>query len=287
MQMLKMVMAVLGAYGAAGLGVVPRSQAVAPRKSTLPANWEAKMQEYATKGRQQVAKMGTSQRLKTSGGILTYMDAPVPGNAMDAVILAAAPENAYYEGAYDPQNTTPPVCYAFGQWDTVIDSNGSGLSPHPDSPKKQAATCAECKWNKFGTAEKGKGKACKNSVQVMLFHADALKKKGGVSEAEVVSLSIPPTSGGGFKAWIKEMESLSNLPPFGFATNISVTPRQQGGHFVNLHPVKALDKKVVAEIFPRAEVAMKELNERPPYPTEDEMTAKKPAKGGGGKRKKY
>lgn len=278
MQMTKMVLAMLGAYGALGLGVVPRGGAVATTKKQLPANWEAQMKEDAAKGRQQVAKMGTSQRLKTQGGILMYMDAPMPGNAMDAVILAAAPENSYYEGEFDPANTAPPVCYAFGKHDTQIDSNGSGLSPHPDSPKKQAATCAECKWNKFGTAEKGRGKACKNSVQVMLFHADALKKKGGLAEAEVVSLSIPPTSGGGFKAWTKEMESLSNLPMYGFVSNISVTPRQQGGHFVNLHPTKVIDKKLMGEVFVRAKEAEKATDERPPYPKEEEGAAKGPKK---------
>lgn len=285
MKMLQMVLAALGAYP---LGVAPRGGAGMPAaaKRNLPANWKEQMRQDAEAGRKQVAKMGVSQRLKTQGGILMYMDAPVPGNAMDAVILAGAPENSYYEGAFDPQNTTPPVCYAFGRHDTVIDQNGSGLSPHPDSPKPQAKTCAECKWNKFGTAEKGKGKACKNSVQVMLFHADALKKKGPL-EAEVVSLSVPPTSGAGYKAWLGEMEQLgpSNLAKYGFVSNISVTPRQQGGHFVNLHPVRTLPEKVIEQIFPIAKQAEKDLNERPAYPKEDE--AAKGGKQGKPKRKKY
>lgn len=258
-----------------------KSTAVAARKSTLPANWQEQMRADAAKGRQQVAKMGTSQRLKTQGGILMYMDTPVPGNAMDAIILATAPENSFYEGEFDPANTTPPVCYAFGTHETQIDSNGSGLAPHKDSPKPQAKTCGECNWNKFGTAEKGRGKACKNSVHVMLFHGDQLKKGlVGVKEAEVVSLSVPPTSGGSFKAWNKQMEDLADAPKYGFVTNIAVTPRQQGGHFVNLNAVKRVDGKLMAGVFQRAKDAEKEIDARPPYPTAEEADAKKPARGG-------
>lgn len=262
--------------------------AVAVKKNTLPANWQEQMRADAAKGRQQVAKMGTSQRLKTQGGILMYMDTPVPGNSMESVILAAAPENSYYEGDFDPSNTTPPVCYAFGKHDTQIDSNGSGLSPHPDAPKKQAATCGECKWNKFGTAEKGRGKACKNSVHVMLFHGDQLKKPNGVAEAEVVSLSIPPTSGASFKAWSKQMEDLADEPKYGFVTSIGVTPRQQGGHFVGLNVLRKVDKKRLGEVFQRAKEAEKSVDERPPYPTaEDDKKAAKPGKAAVAKKRKY
>lgn len=44
----------------------------------------------------------------------------------------------------------PPECYSL-----------DGIRPDPESDKVQADACAECPWDKFGTADKGKGKSCK------------------------------------------------------------------------------------------------------------------------------
>lgn len=265
------------------MGTKQQAGLPAKRANTLPANWEAQMKDDAAKGRQQVAKIGTSQRLKTQGGVLTYMDAPMPGNAMDAVILAKAFENSYYEGAFDPQNTEPPVCFAFA---STSDLDDGGMVPHKDAPKPQAKTCGECPHNKFGSAEKGRGKACKNGIHVALIHADSLRK--GVPDAEVVTLSVPPTSLPLYKGFVKKMEQLAGAKPvYGFTTNISLTPRQQGGFFVNLNPVKEIDRKLMPQVFAKAKAAEKAVDERPPFPPKDEAAAKAPKGGKKPGKKKY
>ena len=65
--------------------------------------------------------------------------------------------NAYYDAAFDPNNITPPTCFA-------IHPDPSGATPSPNSPEVQDASCQVCWANQFGSA--GKGKACRNSILV-------------------------------------------------------------------------------------------------------------------------
>jgi hypothetical protein len=245
--------------------------AVAARKSTLPANWEAQMKEDAAKGRAQVASIGVSRRLKTQGGVLQYMDAPVPGNKLGAVVLAQAFENALYAGDYDSANPQSPVCFAFGDDD-------KSLVPHEAAPKKQATTCAECKHNVFGTADKGRGKACKNQVVLMLMHRDALKRPDTIADAELVQASVSPTALKGWGAHVRKIDSLGNLPIYGYETELSLVNRQSGGHMFTFEVGKLVDRKLLPHVFQKAKDAQRELNERQPYQPLDDGEKPAPAK---------
>lgn len=249
--------------------------AVAKQKVNLPANWEAQMKQDAERGRKQVAAIGVSRRLKTRGGVLQYMDQPVPGNKMPVVVLYAAKENAYYEGEYDADNPTAPVCFAFAQEDV----DEKDMVPHEASEKKQHSNCRECPKNKFGSAEKGRGKACKNTFQLSLVHADSLKAKGGVTDAEVVTASVPPTSLGAYAAHVKQIDKLSGKPVYAFKTEIGLVPNPKGGFnmtFAALDEVR--DKKVLGELFMKSKDAEKDSAERPPYQPIEPLPAKGPAK---------
>lgn len=250
---------------------------VAVRKNTLPANWEAQMKLDAEKGRKQVAAIGVSRRLKTRGGVMQYMDQPVPGNKMPVVVLYAGKENAFYEGEFDADNPTSPVCFSFaGQ-----DDDEKDMVPHEASEKKQHENCRDCKHNKFGSAEKGRGKACKNTFQLSLIHADSLKGKSGVADAEMVTASVPPTSLGAYAQHVKQIEKLSNKPVYGFVTEIGLTPNPRGGFNMTFSPVSELrDKKVLGEVFMRSKDAEKESAERPPYQAIEPLPAKGAARKG-------
>ena len=57
----------------------------------------------------------------------------------------------YYLDQYDPDNRTPPVCYA-------MNKDYSLLMPDPASPKKQHdGPCATCKWNVMGSSTREGG----------------------------------------------------------------------------------------------------------------------------------
>lgn len=258
--------------------------AVAVRKNTLPVDWEKQMKADAAKGRQQEASVGMSRRLKTQGGILTYNDAPVPGNKMPVVVLYASKENALYEGEFDAANPSTPICFAFATQDT----DEKDMVPHEGSPKKQHADCFTCPHNKFGTADKGRGKACKNQRSLTVIHADSLKAgKGGIANAEAVTASVPPTSLKGWAAHVKKIEELDGNPTYAYVTELALAPRQQGGFTMTFDVLNRVDKKLLSEVFLRAKAAEKEAAERPAYqPLEDAKGAPK-GKGGKGKKRKY
>ena len=87
-------------------------------------------------------------------------------------------QNTYWDGAYDPNNPTPPECFS------VDGKEGS----KPRDGKGRFGNCATCKLNEFGSGV-GKGKACRNQVKLYI------QVKGTVVP---MTLFLAPTSIGGF-----------------------------------------------------------------------------------------
>jgi hypothetical protein len=256
---------------------------VATRRNTLPVDWEKQMKADAEKGRQREAAVGVSARLKTRGGILQYMDAPMPGNKMQCVILAVGAENALYDGEFDPENPASPICFAFGETDDA-------LVPHPKSPKKQSADCASCKHNAWGSAEKGRGKACKNQRHLMLIHGDELKKamgKGGLDGAVVVTANVPPTSLPSWAQYVKGLETNSGKPQYAFVTEVALVPDAKSQFKWQFTPVKEIEKKVMPLVFQKAKEAERTMAERPPYQPMEEAAAPGKGKGKAAKKRKF
>jgi hypothetical protein len=244
--------------------------AVAVRKETLPANWEKQMKEDAAKGRQKVAAIGISMRVKTRGGIIQFQDTPVPGNKLPCVILADTFENAFYEGEFDPDNPTSPVCFAFGDVE-------SEMVPHEKSEKPQADSCSECEHNKWGSAEKGRGKACKNQVRTIIIHADALKK-GDIKDTTVAMLNVPPTSLPGWAKHVKQLDDLGGKPVYGAVTEVGAQPSPNGGFKLTFDILGTIqDKKKLAAVFAKRQTIMDDLTV-PYQPPMEETTPKKKGK---------
>lgn len=246
-----------------------KTTAVVKAKSNLPANWEAQMKEDALKGRKRVENIGVSQRIKTRGGVLQYQDTPVPGNKLRCVVLCDTFENAFYEGEYDADNPQPPVCYAFGEDDTE-------MIPHEKAENIQHEDCKSCPNNKWGSAEKGRGKACKNQVRMFLIHADALKKPAGIADSMHVMLNVPPTSLAGWAKHVKDIELLGNKPVYAVITEVGAQPQESGGFKLTFAITGTItDKKVLGEVFAKRKAVMADLEQ--PYQPMQEQTPKKKA----------
>lgn len=73
------------------------------------------------------------------------------------VILFHGRQNTYWEGNYDANNPTPPICFSVdGKTGSVArDSQG------------RFGSCRDCKYNQFGSGV-GKGKACRNQKKVYI-----------------------------------------------------------------------------------------------------------------------
>jgi len=152
------------------------------------------------------------------GGVLQFNKQPIAGNKLDVIVADAVLENVYYEDDFDPDAPASPVCYAFGRTEEE-------MAPHPKAEKPQHPTCAGCPMNEFGTAAKGKGKACKNTRRLAVLPAGAADLTADkVLSNEVAYLKLPVTSVKNWSTYVNKVSAMHRRPPFGVVTEISVTP---------------------------------------------------------------
>lgn len=185
--------------------------------------WEEEMKAAAVKQAQGEKVFEGFKRINIQGGFMMIDGEAVPGNELDVVVLAAAPLNEYYSTAYNPAKPTVPDCYAYG--DPTADDPEEGMAPK-DVEDQQAESCAECPLNVMGSADTGRGKACKNVRRLLVMPASDLEDGAeALKEAELRSLGVPVMS---VKNWAKYVKDVLGeevgRPYFGVVTTVSVKP---------------------------------------------------------------
>lgn len=252
---------------------------MAQAKSTLPAKFDEKLAALARKFKATATAVGGGEFISFKGGILSYHDSPVEGNKMNVIMVDGILENAFYPGAYDSNNPTPPVCYAFCPDPDLVDE----MKPHPASPEPQHATCKGCPQNEWGSAEKGRGKACKNQMKVAFMAADGLTAKL-VPQAEVAMAKIPVTSVQGVAAFIKTCGEIFRKPPFGVSAILGVLPDAKTQFKVTLTPKQEIkDNAMLGALLDKYENVAPTMVRAYPEASEDGGSKKKAVKKGGGK----
>lgn len=103
-------------------------------------------------------------------------------SALEVIIVDSSPfmRRSYYAGTYESGSKDAPDCYS-----------QRGDKPSDAAKYKQHATCALCPKDAWGSADKGKGKACKSFKDIVIM---APKLTGDA----LFVLDIPPTS---LKSW--------------------------------------------------------------------------------------
>lgn len=154
----------------------------------------------------------TGRTISVRGKIFTFPDGKTSQGPITAVILDHRNFYSYYTRPYDQKNPVPPQCFAISK---ALDD----LAPHKDAKDPQAADCATCTWNKWGSAPTGKGKACRNTVRIAIAPPDAKH------EDEPYILKISPT---GLKQWAALCNGLETrgLLPIQVATEIGFDANQ-------------------------------------------------------------
>lgn len=126
-------------------------------------------------------------------------------NALElpVVILRAAPgvRKAWYATKYNPNSSDPgrgPDCFS-----------QDSIKPHGASTTPQAANCASCPHNAFGsgTDQDGKptkGKACSDNKQLAIF-TQAAAQAG--AENTIFGMKLPPASLKNFAVYVKSLSS--------------------------------------------------------------------------------
>jgi hypothetical protein len=253
--------------------------------TTALANWDEELAK-AAKAAQGTASAagGGAKRISIQGGVLQIDGNPVPGNALAMVVADFVMENRYFTTEYDPDSPTSPDCYAFGR-------DIEELGPHDDAEDKQNETCKGCPQNEWGSSDKGRGKACRNTYKLLVIPAGELDKEGRFTppeEAEdlrgdLYSLSIPPTS---LKAWTGYVETLAGRlrPPWGSYTKLTVIPDAKTQVKLSFQPLGDAPTNLLQVLHERNQEAMRTIETA--YPKNSEREEKPaPKKAVKGKRR--
>lgn len=206
----------------------------AESKSTAVVPWQEEMAKAAAAAAAMEESTATGSFFGTKGGILTWQDARLPGNRMAVVILDHVLENVYFTGEYDPDTPQAPVCFAFGR-------DEAELAPHEavsttEGFSQQCESCKGCEFNKFGSAEKGRGKACRNTRRLAMISAGTIDKAGAfepfddeekLKKATIGYMKLPVTSVKGFAGFVKSVSATLGRPPFGVYAEVRLEPDEK------------------------------------------------------------
>lgn len=268
---------------------------MAPRKEkpgTEVVDWQKEMEQQAQIAAEaQRSSGGGGKFFSTAAGVLQFDGNPLPGNQMAVVILADIMENSYYDGPYDPENRAAPVCFAFGHHEDAME-------PHvkvdeDDYFERQHSVCDGCPRNEWGSADTGKGKACKNVMRLAVIPAGAYKGKGSgrnvtyeldlyddpqhFAKAEVAFLKLPVMSVKNYAKYVKQLAGDMRRPPHGVITNIYIEPDPKSQYKLMFELVDVIeDNDILSAVMPRhkAERASIDFPYNPPQEDEERAPAK-------------
>jgi len=241
--------------------------------TTALANWDEDLAKYAKEASDK-EQTPAGSFISVKSGVLTVAGQPVKDNKAVVVVLHSIYENAMYDGKFDPDNPRPPCCYAFSE-------DEEGLKPHEKSSEPQHEQCRGCPKNEFGTADTGKGKACKNIRRLALISSNGLTADN-IKDVEAFFFKLPVTSVKAWSLYVKNIANVLKRPPFGVLTEIAVVPDAKTQFKVTFNEVGTVESELMAGIMAkRAEVAESIAFPYPEARAEEEPA--KPAKGKGRK----
>lgn len=238
-----------------------------PTTGTAVANYDEELARLAGESATLADSGGGGKFFSTRAGVLQFDDTPLPGNQMCVVIAAWCLENVYYEGAFDADNRTPPTCFAFCKNPDEKDE----MAPHEMVDKedvftRQSDACSDCPQNEWGSAERGRGKACSNRRRLAILPAGIYKSAGrsGGYDLEVIDdaehfrtadagyLKIPVTSGKGFDNYVKDVAEQFKRPLFAVYTRVFLTPDPKSQFKVNFELIEPVtDNAVLGTLMER------------------------------------
>lgn len=282
----------------------------ANRKTTEVGDWRSELGASAKAAveTEESAASGGGKFFSLRAGQLSFDDAPLPGNQMACVILDSIIENVYYEGAFDPDQKTPPTCFGFGR-DAKTISVHEKVFEHPDTftpqcgpdggqPDNPEYLCDECPMNEWGSAETGRGKACSNRRRLAIIPAGTYKPlgKGGgfdlelfdeaqpFNDAELAYMKIPVMSVKGFATYLKQVAEQFDRPLWGVFTRIYVEPDPKSQFRVKFELLEVIeDEDILPVLHQRHKQAASEID-FPYLPrTDDDDAPQQQKKAGGSK----
>lgn len=251
----------------------------------VPARWDEELARQAQLAMGMEESTSTGAFFGLKGGILTFDKLPIANNKMAVVILDTLLENVYYKDEFDPDAMASPTCFAHGRVD-------KDMKPHQivvDAKQAQSEQCHGCQWNEFGTADKGRGKACRNTRRLALIPAGtidgndkftAFTKPDQFSSSVIGFMKLPVTSVKPYSAFVKQLAAVMHRPPHGIYTKIAVTPDKDTQFRVTFDALGNVPDHIMEVIMKRHDEAAALIVSPYSLTAPDEGGAKKPGTKG-------
>jgi hypothetical protein len=243
------------------------------KQATAMVKWDEELAREAELAAGMEASTAAGQFFSLKNGVLSWNDAPLPNNQMGAIILDAVLENVMYEGKYDPDEPAGPVCFAFGRDDKT-------MSPHKVAVEAGTAMegpCQTCPKNEWGSADIGKGKACRNTRRLALIPAGTFNQNGKFEPFEEEEhfettplgyMKLPVTSVKGYGSFVTQVAGTLKIPTWALMTKVKVAQDSKTQFKVTFEPISKVPNHLIGILKKRNEDA-KALIEFPYTPREE------------------
>ena len=233
------------------------TEATKAKTKNLPMNWDEELAKQAQVAAGMEESVATGQFFGLKGGLLTWNDSPIPGNQMAVIIIDHILENVYYDGRFDPDTPQAPTCFAFGRDDKT-------MAPHKvvmEAGANKDSECSECELNQWGSADTGRGKACRNVRRLAMIPAgtlDGSKFKmfddaAHFENASIGYMKLPVTSVKGYAGFVKQVAAALKRPPHGIITKVSVVSDPSTQFKVIFEPLMEVPNELMRTIMKRNE----------------------------------
>lgn len=237
---------------------------VAPSKSVVVGGWRERAAQSIAAKKEVRAKLP-----QMTGNFLSFRNGSISlggvklDNPMPCIIMSYGFERTYYSKPYQPDVLTAPDCYSF-----------DNVKPHEQAAVPQADRCAECRFNEFGSAQNGKGKACKEGARLVLMHFDSLESPEKIAAAPLVQAKLSVLNSKTFSNYIEIIEDEEN-PSWASVTSLECQPDPKSQYAVSfVKHTTELDDEVLDAISMRVDEADRLLTQA--YPEVEQAPARAP-----------
>lgn len=190
-------------------------------------------QQYVT----QVREPPAGDMISLKGGQFSMGD-EVLGDEIAVVTLNSVWLNIYYDMEYDKDTPSAPRCYAYGHSVAEMAPHES-MADHAEWFAPQSYDCQTCQFNKFGSARKGKGKACSNKERLAVIPGGIYEPIKGSKDkkltlylgeerheyfrdADALSILLSVTSVKNWNEYVRKLAETMGQPPYGVVTRMYI-----------------------------------------------------------------
>ena len=225
------------------------------------AKWDEELARYADQSAASEANAGSGLKsFSLKSGVLSLDDNAMPNNEMAVIVLDHVLENVYYLEDYDPDNPTAPDAYALGRDEDELRWSEDSIAELDDGEKIAGELCKDSSINQWGSADKGRGKACRNLRRLLMIPAGKITKQGEFeliddeehyATAGAAFMKLPPTSTTNWSNYVKQLAGSLRKPPFAVATRVKVVPDSKSQFKVTFEALEEMPLELMEVLVKR------------------------------------